>query len=362
MAIPRVFISSTCYDLKHIRENLKFFVKTIGYEPVLSDEGDVFYSPYSHTHESCLKEVETCQLFILIIGGRYGGNFKDSDKSITNNEYKEAVKQNIPIFTLVETGVYSDHNVYNKNKKDKPKIYKDISYPNIDDIKIFDFIDEVRKNGKNNAIQPFRNFSDMEIYLKKQWAGMMYDFLIEKNKESESKLTNKLLDNINLASRKTEELVKFLLKQSNQDNTNIDKEIENIDNKVEAEKFVQLVIDKFNLNNKFNLSDFSEIEMKNLMDLDLININWIQFLEFLGFYQKEKYLNDKRSLLLYRPDGLLGIGINNEDLKELTKPFDSLKKLNSKDKKEIYQKFIDFANTQNNIQYKYLSNKILQTK
>lgn len=39
----------------------------------------------------------------------------------------------------------SDHNVYNKNKKDKPDIYKDISYPNIDDIKIFDFIDEVRK-------------------------------------------------------------------------------------------------------------------------------------------------------------------------------------------------------------------------
>lgn len=350
MAIPRVFISSTCYDLKHIRENLKFFVKTIGYEPVLSDDGDVFYSPYSHTHESCLKEVETCQLFILIIGGRYGGSFKDSDKSITNNEYKEAVKQNIPIFTLVEAGVYSDHNVYNKNKKDKPDIYKDISYPNIDDIKIFDFIDEVRKNDKNNAIQAFRNFSDMEIYLKKQWAGMMYDFLIEKNKEAESKLTNKLLDNINLASRKTEELVKYLLKQSNQDNTNIDKEIENIDNKVEAEKFVQLVIDQF------NLTELPKIEMKDLIDLKIEDIDWIKFLELFGFYQDIEFFDNKEYIVLWAPytkGGYKGngLGIKEKDSEEIyeninkfNKAFTSLKKLDKKDKKDIYQKFIDLSN------------------
>ncbi len=344
MAIPRVFISSTCYDLKHIRENLKFFVETIGYQPVLSDEGDVFYSPYSHTHESCLKEVESCQLFILIIGGRYGGSFKDSDKSITNNEYKEAVKQNIPIFTLVETGVYSDHNVYNKNKKDKPKIYKDISYPNIDDIKIFDFIDEVRKNGKNNAIQPFRNFSDMEIYLKKQWAGMMYDFLIEKNKESESKLTNKLLDNIDIASKKTEELIKLLLKQSNNnDDIKTNKEIENINNKVEAEKFFQLVIDQF------DLSELPKIKIKDLINFDLENSSWIEFLEFLGFnYSRSEFFGEDEMDVLWCPNNIKGrIIIKNGheiDYKKFSKTFDSLKKLDPNDKKDIYQKFIALSN------------------
>ena len=45
MAIPRVFISSTCYDLKYIRENLRFFIKTIGYDPILSEEGGIFYDP-----------------------------------------------------------------------------------------------------------------------------------------------------------------------------------------------------------------------------------------------------------------------------------------------------------------------------
>ncbi|WP_278401215.1 DUF4062 domain-containing protein [Stutzerimonas kunmingensis] len=159
MAIPRVFISSTCYDLKHIRENLKYFVRTIGYEPVLSDEGDVFYNPSSHTHDSCLKEVETCQIFILIIGGRQGANYKDETSSITNNEYREAVRNNIPIFALVEAAVHSDHHVFITNKKKNPDIADSIAYPSIDDIRIFGFVDEVRKNTKNNAIFPFRDFS-----------------------------------------------------------------------------------------------------------------------------------------------------------------------------------------------------------
>ncbi|MEH7356711.1 DUF4062 domain-containing protein, partial [Neobacillus drentensis] len=108
MASPKVFISSTCYDLKYIRENIKYFVRTLGYEPILSEDGDVFYNPQSHTHDSCLDEIPNCQMFVLIIGGRYGGEFKGTQHSITNAEYKEAIKQKIPVFTLVEQGVYSD--------------------------------------------------------------------------------------------------------------------------------------------------------------------------------------------------------------------------------------------------------------
>ncbi|MDP1845332.1 MAG: DUF4062 domain-containing protein, partial [Candidatus Moranbacteria bacterium] len=54
MPPPRVFVSSTCYDLKYIRENLRYFIERMGYEPVLSEEGDVFYDPAMHTHDSCL--------------------------------------------------------------------------------------------------------------------------------------------------------------------------------------------------------------------------------------------------------------------------------------------------------------------
>ncbi|MNJ26431.1 hypothetical protein D3C77_209140 [compost metagenome] len=202
MAIPRVFISSTCYDLKYIRENLKYFIKTIGYEPVLSDEGDVYYNPVVHTHDACLKEVETCQIFILIIGGRYGGKFIGNETSITNNEYKTAIKKNIPIFALVEQGVYSEHLVFSTNKKTSADIADKIKHPSVDNIKIFDFVDEVRKEIRNNAIYSFRDFSDIELYLKKQWAGMMYDFITNRADDDSRKITNRLLDDLNLATKK----------------------------------------------------------------------------------------------------------------------------------------------------------------
>ncbi|EHR0248231.1 DUF4062 domain-containing protein [Vibrio parahaemolyticus] len=269
MAIPRVFISSTCYDLKHIRENLKYFVKTIGYEPVLSDEGDVFYDPTAHTHDSCLKEVETCQLFILIIGGRYGGKFKDGESSITNHEYREAIRNNIPVFALVENSVYSDHHVYTINKSKNPKIVNDIAYPSVDSLKIFGFIDEVRRNSENNAIFPFRDFSDMESYLKKQWAGMMYDFIVERSNANSAKVTNKLLDDLALATKKSEELIKLLVKSTNTESA--EDSIRDIDNKVEAQNFTKLILEQFGMDRLYNTS------MEQLEKADLTK-PWSEFL------------------------------------------------------------------------------------
>jgi len=214
MAIPRVFISSTCYDLKYIRENLKFFVKTIGYEPVLSEDGDVFYNPKLHTHDSCVTEIETCQLFVLIIGGRYGGQFKDSDKSITNKEFESAIKLKVPIFALVESGVYGEHHLFVKNRTNKS-----IDYPSVDNINIFDFIDQVRKNVINNAVVSFNDFSDIEAYLKKQWAGMMYYYLTS---ETESNKVSDLLTNISSATQKIEYFTKQIATSSADKETLID--------------------------------------------------------------------------------------------------------------------------------------------
>lgn len=183
MASPRVFISSTCYDLKYIRENLKYFIKTIGYEPILSEEGSVFFDPKIHTHDACLNEVPNCQLFVLIIGGRFGGKFKDSDMSITNAEFKEAKIKKIPIFSLVEQAVHSDHYVYRQNLKNSNVNAQQIQYPSVDNYKIFEFMDEVRLSSINNALVPFHDFNDIENYLRQQWAGMMFSFLSQQNEE-----------------------------------------------------------------------------------------------------------------------------------------------------------------------------------
>lgn len=54
MADMRVFVSSTCYDLSLLRSQLRTFIKSVGYEPVMSDHGDVIYDPRLHTHTSWL--------------------------------------------------------------------------------------------------------------------------------------------------------------------------------------------------------------------------------------------------------------------------------------------------------------------
>lgn len=215
MATPRIFVSSTFYDLKYIRENLKYFIKTIGYEPVLSEDGDVFYNPKQHTHDSCLTEVPACQMFVLIIGGRFGGTYINGSKSITNMEYEAAINEKIPVFALAESAILAEHKVYNDNIKNNKKIKaEDISYPSVDNVKVFEFIDEVRKYTVNNAIVPFRDFTDIEQYLKKQWAGMMFNFLNDNIQQNRVATT---LEEITKVNQKIEVLTTQILKSVGKD-------------------------------------------------------------------------------------------------------------------------------------------------
>lgn len=209
MATPRVFVSSTCYDLKYIRENLKYFIRTLGYEPILSEEGDVYFSPSVHTHEACLSEVASCQIMVLIIGGRHGGDYQGSDRSITNHEYEAAIESRIPVFALVELSVLSEHLVYQKNKAAEGIDETKIKYPSVDDVRIFGFIDQVRKHLINNAIVPFKDFSDIESYLRKQWAGMMYEALTS---DSEAKRVGALFESLQEATQNIQFMTKQLVK------------------------------------------------------------------------------------------------------------------------------------------------------
>jgi hypothetical protein len=184
MAIPRVFVSSTWYDLRYIRENLKYFIKTLGYEPVLSEEGAVFYDPRVHVQDACVSEIPNCQLFILIIGGRHGAAFKDSLQSVTNTEYLEAARLKIPVFALVEQSVYNDFHLFQANRRNADVDATKISYPSADNTRIFEFIESVRANSINNALVRFRDFADMEAYLRQQWAGLMFSFLLRQNEDA----------------------------------------------------------------------------------------------------------------------------------------------------------------------------------
>jgi hypothetical protein len=70
MAKPRVFISSTFYDLRHVREDLERFVRELGYEPIRHETGAIAYGKDAPPEEYAYREVELCDIIVSVIGGR----------------------------------------------------------------------------------------------------------------------------------------------------------------------------------------------------------------------------------------------------------------------------------------------------
>lgn len=211
MAIPRVFISSTCYDLADERDSMVSFCNSFGFETALSERGDIFYHPDLHTHTACVRETSNCQIFVLIIGGRFGGKYvADKSKSITNAEYAAAREQGIPICTFIKQDVLNDHNFWQKNKE-KPFV-KDLTFPSIDKqehaIDIFNFIDQIRHAPNNNGFFGFSLNKEIFAHLRKQWAGMFFDYLQARSLSKQFSTTNQTLAALTAASEKIEEIVK----------------------------------------------------------------------------------------------------------------------------------------------------------
>lgn len=225
MASLRIFVSSTCFDLGPIRGQLRNFLTSMGYEPIMSDYNDVLYDPRIHTHTSCIEEIATCDLIILLVGSRFGGKAipeaiskvdfdaileksksvdhlkKKENISVTQLEVLKAVEIEIPIFTFIDNRLYNDHELYEKNKGKLLKIGKEeetkdliklIDFPSIDKPEtaefIFEFINFLRHRTKGNSINTFTKFEDIEDTLKKQWAGLFQKLLNEsRNKQLEFK-------------------------------------------------------------------------------------------------------------------------------------------------------------------------------
>ncbi|MGA2207355.1 MAG: DUF4062 domain-containing protein [Terracidiphilus sp.] len=69
MAKPRVFISSTFYDLKYIRNEIEAFVRRIGYDPILNERRRIPYTGDRKLDESCYQEVENCDMVKPVMRG-----------------------------------------------------------------------------------------------------------------------------------------------------------------------------------------------------------------------------------------------------------------------------------------------------
>ena len=155
-----IFVSSTCYDLSQIRNDLRDFITSLGHNPILSEQNDFPINPQLDNWENCINAVkEFADIFVLIIGNKYG-YVGETGKSITNTEYLTAVQKGIPIYTFSLKQMTTILPLWERNPDAD---FSDI----VDNKQIFDFLVDVRKrSGRWNF--EFESAQDIMDTLRKQ--------------------------------------------------------------------------------------------------------------------------------------------------------------------------------------------------
>ena len=194
MAKPRVFISSTFYDLRQVRADVEQFLKGIGYESVRNEEGTIPYGKEESLEQYCYKEILNCDILISIIGGRFGSESKTSDEndfegrsSISQQELKTALKENKQVYIFIDKNVKAEFETFRLNKG-----ISGIRYCYVNDIRIYNFIDEIISLPNNNNIKDFETSADIVTYLREQFAGLFHHFISRQDRERELNLIEKL--------------------------------------------------------------------------------------------------------------------------------------------------------------------------
>ena len=167
---PTVFVSSTCYDLKQIREDIReFFTSNYSFEVLLSEFDSFPVDPCIGTFENCLNNVDnSADVFILIVGTRYG-YVTDQGKSITNLEYLHAKAKGIPIYVFVSKQLYNSLPLWRANKDG------DFSSV-VDSPRIFEFVSGIYDE-MHQWVYTYDSVRDITTTLKHQLLGIFVDGL-----------------------------------------------------------------------------------------------------------------------------------------------------------------------------------------
>lgn len=214
MAKPRVFISSTFYDLMQVRTDLDIFIENLGYDVIRNEEGDIPYGKNDRLEEYCYKEIKNIDILVSIVGGRFGSESKRGGNSISQLELKTALKENKQVYVFIDKNVLSEYETYLLNKEKE-----EIAYRYVDDVRIYNFLEEIKSLPNNNNIKSFETASDITKYLKEQFAGLFQRFLEEQTRIREVSL----IQNLEKTAQTLNKLVNFLSDENKDKDMEINK-------------------------------------------------------------------------------------------------------------------------------------------
>lgn len=165
-----LFVSSTCYDLKSLREHLRSEIDSWGHDPILSEYPSFPVSPELSTVDNCKRVVrERADMLVLIVGGKRGSLDPLTNQSVVNSEYQEARASGLDCIVFVDKQVWDLLPIYRKNKE--------IDFaPTVDNPAVFSFIEQIIEDTK--WVFPFVRTEEIITTLKVQLSTRFRDLLV----------------------------------------------------------------------------------------------------------------------------------------------------------------------------------------
>ena len=141
-----IFISSTYEDLKDERQALVGVALESNFIPVGMEQ---FHAAPTSQWNVITKMIDECDLYLLIIGGRYGTIEEETGISYTEKEYNYAKNKKLPVLVLIKDplSIIESKKDTGKDKFDKMK-------------KLEDFREKVTHDG--NTVDFFKDLNDLK--------------------------------------------------------------------------------------------------------------------------------------------------------------------------------------------------------
>lgn len=258
---PRIFVSSTFYDLKYVREDISNFIKAHDFEPIMFEDGDIGYTPGKPLDESCYESMRSADMVILIIGGNYGSpsSGEEHDEktefknyiSVTRKEFKTALDEGIPIYAFIESSVYGEYDIFELNRSSIEQDNSCVKFSATKDINVFYFINEVKSLG-NISVTEFRKPSEIKDFLGKQWSDMFKNHLKSLKNQKDYEKTHNSIDELRATIKELQVLVNGLFEKTfnNQIELEYDK-VKDEQRKIRAKSISKFILDaiEFTLEN-----------------------------------------------------------------------------------------------------------------
>lgn len=170
----KIFISSTCLDLIDVRAELKRELESLGYIAYTSETPDFPVNDKITPIDNCLDVVGSCDIYLLVIHSRYGGEYDGVRElpnapedppggriSVTLAELLVARSKNLETRIWVRDSIWNSRPVFRKADSESSK---DIDLPTKMEPAVYDFLDFLQNSPDTGRlwINQFHDVTDLK--------------------------------------------------------------------------------------------------------------------------------------------------------------------------------------------------------